>query len=134
MFRNFIKLEGKLFNIYINDSDLISPLNNIIFDQFSDKKFMLTTFQIDIRQESAEFTSIELVDENLDYELLESGANIYKSYLNVIESFRYLDLKAKDYNNPVKEPKIPIDWRFGAYSAVSSLVRRNRIRRFNNYS
>jgi hypothetical protein len=134
MFRNFIKLEGRLFNIYINDSDLISPLNNIIFDQFSDKKFMLTTVQIDIRQESAEFTSIELVDDVNDYIDFGEAGIIFASYLNVIESFRYLDLKAKDYNNPVKEPKIPIDWRFGAYSAVSSLVRRNRIRRFNNYS
>lgn len=134
MFRNFIKLEGRLFNIYINDSNLISPLNNIIFDQFSDKKFMLTTVQIDIRQESAEFTSIELVDDVNDYIDFGEAGIIFASYLNVIESFRYLDLKAKDYNNPVKEPKIPIDWRFGAYSAVSSLVRRNRIRRFNNYS
>jgi hypothetical protein len=132
MFRNFIKLEGRLFNIYINDSNLISPLNNIIFDQFSDKKFMLTTVQIDIRQESAEFTSIELVDENLDYEELEAG-NIYKSYLNVIESFRYLDFKAKDYNNPAKEPKSVLDWKFGAFSVINGVIRRNQVRRYNSY-
>ena len=94
---------------------------------------MLTTVQIDIRQESAEFTSIELVDENLDYELLESGANIYKSYLNVIESFRYLDFKAKDYNNPAKEPKSVLDWKFGAFSVVNGVIRRNQVRRYNSY-
>lgn len=133
MYRNFLKIEGRLFNIYYTDNTILSPLIAPRFDQFLGKTFMFTTMQIDIRQESAEFTSIELVDNSIDYPEAQGEVG-FDTYRNVIETFRYLDLKAKDYNNPVKEPKVPIDWKYGAFSAISSLIRRNRIRRFNNYS
>lgn len=128
MYRDFIRIEGRIFNIYVNDDTIISPLFNIIFhDLDPDKKFMITTLQIDVRQESAEFTSIELVDQQIDFP--EGGINT-----NSTESYRLLDVKAKDYNNPIKEPKTPIDHKWGVFGQIAALIRRNKIRRFNNYS
>lgn len=126
MYRRYQRIEGRLFDIYQNDL-LISPLQNISFDEISQGIFMATTLQIDIRNESAEFTMIEFIGKIKEIEE-NDRAEIG------VESFRYLDVKAKDYDDPIKEPKIPIDYKWGAVGIISSLIRRGKIRRFNNYS
>jgi hypothetical protein len=123
MWRNFIRLEGRLFDLY-QDGRLLSPLNTVEFTEIESKEFMVTTLQMDIRQETAEFTMIELRDTSNNNDFIQNG----------IESFRYLNVKAKDENNPIKEPKTPIDWKYGTIGVITSLIRRNRRRRFNNYS
>ena len=123
MWRNFMRIEGRLYDLY-QGSRLISPLNSIEFTEVEDKEFMLTTLQIDIRQETAEFTMIELRDTSNTNDFTQNG----------IESFRYLNVKAKDEDDPIKEPKTPIDWKFGTIGVISSLLRRKKRRRFNNYS
>jgi hypothetical protein len=123
MYRKFMRLEGRLYDLY-QGNRLLSPLNTVEFTEVSNKEFMLTTLQMDIRQESAEFTMIELRNTTDNTDFTENG----------IESFRYINVKAKDENNPVKEPKTPIDWRFGTIGVISSLLRRKKRRRFNNYS
>ena len=123
MWRNFMRIEGRLYDLY-QGSRLLSPLNSIEFTEVEDKEFMLTTLQMDLRQETSEFTMIEL--RNI------SNTNDYTQNGN--ETFRYLNVKAKDENDPIKEPKTPIDWRFGPFGVLSSLIRRSKRRRFNNYS
>ena len=123
MWRNFMRIEGRLYDLY-QGSRLHSPLNSIEFTEVEDKEFMLTTLQMDIRQETAEFTMIELRDTTNTNDFTQNGT----------ESFRYLNVKAKDENDPIKEPKTPIDWRFGTIGVISSLLRRKKRRRFNNYS
>ncbi|MCE2706915.1 MAG: hypothetical protein LW807_07550 [Proteobacteria bacterium] len=123
MYRKFIRLEGRLFDLY-QGNRLLSPLNTVEFTEVEDKEFMITTLQMDIRQESSEFTMIELRNTLNNNDFTQNGT----------ESFRYLNVKAKDENDPVKEPKTPIDWKFGTLGVISSLIRRNRRRRFNNYS
>lgn len=123
MWRNFMRIEGRLYDLY-QGGRLLSPLNSIEFTEVEHKEFMLTTLQMDLRQETSEFTMIELRDT--------SNTNDYTQNGN--ETFRYLNVKAKDENDPIKEPKTPIDWRFGPFGVLSSLIRRSKRRRFNNYS
>jgi hypothetical protein len=123
MYRKFMRLEGRLYDLY-QGSRLLSPLNSVEFTEVEDKEFMITTLQMDIRQETAEFTMIEL----------RTTANNSDFTQNGTETFRYLNVKAKDEDDPIKEPKTPIDWRFGTIGVVSSLIRRGKRRRFNNYS
>jgi hypothetical protein len=123
MWRNFMRIEGRLYDLY-QGSRLLSPLNSIEFTEVEDKEFMLTTLQMDIRQETSEFTMIELRDTSNTNDFTQNGN----------ETFRYLNARAKDENDPIKEPKTPIDWRFGPFGVLSSLIRRSKRRRFNNYS
>jgi hypothetical protein len=46
----------------------------------------------------------------------------------------YLNVKAQNYDEVIKEPRTPIDWKYGTVGVVSSLIRKNKRRRFNNYS
>jgi hypothetical protein len=123
MYRNFLRMEGRVYDLYQNDR-LLSPLNTIEFTEIDDKEFMLTTINMDVKQESAECTMIELRNTSSNTDFTQNG----------LESYRYLNVQALDEDNPVKEPKTPIDWRFGAISVVSSLLTRRKRRRFNNYS
>jgi hypothetical protein len=118
-----MRLEGRLYDLY-QGSILLSPLNTVEFTEVEDKEFMITTLQMDIRQESAEFTMIELRNTANNSDFTQNGT----------ESFKYLNVKAKDENDPIKEPKTPIDWKFGTIGVISSLIRRGKRRRFNNYS
>lgn len=122
MYRNFIRMEGRLYNIY-DGNHLVTPLNTILFDGINDKEFMITTLLIDLRQEAAEFTSIELRYTDNENDTNENG----------IESFRYLNGKAKDPNDPLKMPKTPLDWKYGNFGLASALINRNRRRRLNNF-
>ena len=123
MYRQFIRLEGRLYDLYSYFGGF-NPLNSIEITEIPNKEFMLTTMQIDVRQESAEVTMIELRNTNNTNDFTENGT----------ESFRYLNAKEKDSDNPIKEPKTPIDWKFGALGILVSLITRNKRRRFNNYS
>lgn len=122
MYRQFIRLEGRIYPI--TSLAGYSILHSIYINEIPNKEFMLTTMQIDVRQESAEVTMIELRNTNNTNDFTENGT----------ESFKYLNLKAKDSDNPIKEPKTPIDWRFGTLGVINSLIRRGKRRRFNNYS
>jgi len=122
MYRKFMRLEGRLYDLY-QGNRLLSPLNTVEFTEVEDKEFMITTLQMDIRQESAEFTMIELRNTSNNNDFTENG----------IESFRYLNVKAKDENDPLKEPRFPIDWRYGIFGILQSLNRTKKMRRFNNY-
>jgi hypothetical protein len=117
-----MRLEGRLYDLY-QGSRLLSPLNSVEFPEIENKEFMITTLQMDIRQESAEFTMIELRTTANNSDFTENGN----------ESFRYLNVKAKDENDPLKEPRFPIDWRYGIFGILQSLNRTKKMRRFNNY-
>lgn len=121
MHRSFKRLEGRLYNIYINNN-LLSLLNTIIFETMPDEEFMITSLNIDVRQESAEFTSIELknITNSNDFNAVGS------------ETFRFIEESAKNENNPRKKPKRPVDYRFGGFGHLSELISRNRNRNFNN--
>ncbi len=122
MWREFMRIEGRLYDIY-QGNRLLSPLNSVEFTEVEDKEFMLTTLQMDIRQETAEFTMIELRNTSNNTDFIENG----------IESFRYLNVKAKDENDPLKEPRFPVDWRLGVFGVIQSLSRTKKMRRFNTY-
>jgi len=123
MYRNFQRMEGRLYDLYQGDR-LISPLNTVIFSAIDDKQFMITTLNIDVRNEEAEFTMVELRNTSNNNDFTEVGT----------EFFRYLSVKAQNYDEVIKEPRTPIDWKYGTLGIVNSLLRRNKRRRFNNYS
>jgi hypothetical protein len=122
MWRNFMRIEGRLYDLY-QGNRLLSPLNSIEFTEFEDKEFMLTTLQMDLRQETSEFTMIELRDISNTNDFTQNGT----------ESFRYLNVRAKDENDPLKEPRFPVDWKLGVFGVLQSLIRRKKMRRYNNY-
>jgi glutamyl/glutaminyl-tRNA synthetase len=132
MHRNFYKFEGRLFNINQDDGTgtFLSLLNTIYFDDLPNKQFLLTTLNIDVRQESAEFTAIELKD----ISVLDEAGFIYdyNPNLEITQTFRIIDNNTKSENNPNKKPKRPIDYRFGSFGYLTELISRNKNRRFNN--
>jgi hypothetical protein len=123
MYRNFQRMEGRLYDLY-QGSRLISPLNTVEFSAILNKEFMITTLNIDVRNESAEFTMVELRNTSNNNDFTELGN----------EAFRYLNVKSQNYDDVIKEPRTPIDWRYGTMGVIMSLLKRNKRRRFNNYS
>lgn len=123
MYRNFQRMEGRIYDLY-QGNRLISPLNTVLFSAITDKEFMITTINIDVRNEEAEFTMIELRDTSNSNDFTEVGT----------EFFKYLNVKAQNYDDVIKEPRTPIDWRFGQMGIILSLLKRNKRRRYNNYS
>lgn len=63
VYRNFINLEGNLLNV-ISGNQIISHLNRLKFDELPNKVFMITTVDVDIRNEQAEISCVELLDES----------------------------------------------------------------------
>jgi len=123
MYRNFQRMEGRLFDLY-QGSRLLSLLNTVQFSAITNKEFMITTLNIDIRQETAEFTMVELRNTSNTNDFTETGT----------ENFKYLNVKARNFDDVIKEPRTPIDWRYGTLGVINSLLRKNKRRRFNNYS
>lgn len=123
MYRNFQRMEGRLYDLYQGDR-LLSLLNTVQFSAISNKEFMITTLRCDLRNESAEFTMIELRNTSNNNDFTETGT----------ESFKYLNVKAQNFDEVIKEPRTPIDWKYGTVGIVASLLRKNKRRRFNNYS
>jgi hypothetical protein len=123
MYRNYQRIEGRLYDLYQNNR-LLTPLSTVNFDVLENKIFMITTLSLDIRNESAEFTMVELRDTTTNNDSTQLGT----------ENFRYLNVKAQNYDEVIKEPRTPIDWKYGTVGVVSSLIRKNKRRRFNNYS
>lgn len=102
LYRNFLKLEGALYDLY-SGSRLLSPLNTLKFTAIPDTEFMLTTLRMDVANESAEFTAIELRKTNTTDDFDEIGD----------ETFRYLNVKSES-TEKVYEDKKPMDFRYGA--------------------
>jgi hypothetical protein len=123
MYRNFQKMEGRLYDLY-QGSRLLSLLNTVQFSAITSKEFMITTLNIDVRNEAAEFTMVELRSTANNNDFTETGT----------EDFKYLNVKARNFDDVIKEPRTPIDWKYGTAGIVASLLRRNKRRRFNNYS
>jgi hypothetical protein len=123
MYRNFQKMEGRLYDLY-QGSRLLSLLNTVQFSAITSKEFMITTLNIDVRNEAAEFTMVELRSTANNNDFTETGT----------EDFKYLNVKARNFDEVIKEPRTPIDWKYGTLGVINSLLRRNKRRRFNNYS
>lgn len=62
LYRRFIKIESNLLGV-VNDNQIVSHYDNIVFDFYQNKIFLITTIDVDIRSEQAEFTCVELLDE-----------------------------------------------------------------------
>lgn len=122
MYRSFLRMEGRLYDLY-QGSRLLSPLNTVEFNGIDDKEFMITTLNMDIRNESAEFTMVELRITSDNSDFVENG----------IESFRYVSEGTKDKDDPNNQPKTPLDYKYGAYGYVNNLLNRDKKRRFNNF-
>mgnify|MGYP006340564629 CR=1 FL=1 len=122
LYRNYIKFEGTLLNIY-STGNLLSLLNTITFDEIADKEFMITTISNDIRNETAEVRLIELRDTSDTDDFTQVGT----------EAFRYLNVREEVFND-IPEQKKPLDWRGGIYSVAMQLIIRRKRRNFNNYS
>jgi hypothetical protein len=123
MYRNFQRMEGRVYDLY-QGSRLLSLLNTVQFSAITNKEFMITTLNIDLRGEAAEFTMIELRSTANNNDFSETGT----------EAFKYLNVKARNFDDVIKEPRTPIDWKYGTAGIVANLLRRNKRRRFNNYS
>lgn len=123
MYRNYQRMEGRLFDLY-QGSRLLSLLNTVQFSAITNKEFMITTLNMDVRQEAAEFTMVELRNTANTDDFTQTGT----------ENFKYLNVKARNFDEVIKEPRTPIDWKYGTAGVVASLLRKNKRRRFNNYS
>lgn len=133
MYRRFLRIEGRLYDIrLLGTNSLISLFDTFKFDGIQNASFIPTTLQIDIRNESAEFTMIEFYRQPTFSGDISNGP--FDRSVTGTESFRYLDVKAKDYDNPIKEPKTPVDYKWGIFGIISAQIRRGKIRRLNNYS
>lgn len=123
VYRNYIKMEASLFNLYSN-SRLISLLNTCTIDEIPDTEFLITTMSSDIRQETSEVTLVEIRDTSSTADFDELAAS---------ETFRYLNVRQEVFNE-IPEDKKPLDWRFGGLGNILELIRRRKRRRYNNYS
>ena len=122
MYRNFIKLEASLFNLY-SSSRLISLLNTCIIDEIPDNEFLITTLSSDIRQEKADITIVEIRDTSTTDDFDELAAS---------ETFKYLNVTQEVFNE-IPEDKKPLDWKLGPTYVIFQLLQRRKRRRFNNY-
>ena len=102
---------------------LLSPLNTVEFTALANKEFIITTLQMDVRNESAEFTMVEIRGTSDTDDFTQLGT----------ESFKYRNVKQQDPDGKIEKPKVPINWKFGTIGVILSLLRRSAIRRFNNY-
>jgi len=122
LYRNFTRIEGKLMDLY-SSGRLLSPLNTVEFTAIPDKEFLITTLQMDVRNESAEFTMVEIRDTSNTDDFTHLGT----------EDFKYKNVKQQDPDGKIEKPKVPINWKFGTIGVIMSLIRRGNIKRFNNY-
>lgn len=122
LYRNFTRIEGKLMDLY-SSGRLLSPLNTVEFTAIPDKEFLITTLQMDVRNESAEFTMVEIRDTSNTDDFTHLGT----------EDFKYKNVKQQDPDGKIEMPKVPINWKFGTIGVIMSLIRRGNIKRFNNY-
>ena len=122
MYRNFIRMEGRLYDIYPG-SRLLSPLNVARFTELENKEFQITTLNIDVANESAEFTMVELRDTTDTGDFTETGT----------EQFKYLNVR-QEREEKIYEDKKPIDYKFGLGYVIIQLLQRSKRRRFNNYA
>lgn len=122
VYRNYVKLEATLFNLY--DTRLISLLNTCTIDEIPDTEFLITTLSSDLRQETAEITIVEIRNTANTDDFDELAAS---------ETFRYLNVRQEIFNE-IPEEKRPLEWRYGPIGLAISLIKRNKRRRFNNYS
>jgi hypothetical protein len=123
MYRNFQRMEARLYDLY-QGSRLLSLLNTVQFSAITNKEFMITTMTIDVRNEAAEFTMVELRNTSNNNDFTETGT----------EDFKYLNVKALNFDEVIKQPRTPIDYKNGTLEFINSLLSRNKRRRFNNYS
>ena len=122
LYRNFTRIEGRLMDLY-SSGRLLSPLNTVEFTALANKEFIITTLQMDVRNESAEFTMVEIRGTSDTDDFTQLGT----------ESFKYRNVKQQDPDGKIEKPKVPINWKFGTIGVILSLLRRSAIRRFNNY-
>jgi len=57
---------------------LLSPLNTVEFTAIPDKEFLITTLQMDVRNESAEFTMVEIRDTSNTDDFTHLGTEDFK--------------------------------------------------------
>ena len=122
MYRNFIRMEGRLFDIYPGGR-LLSTLNVARFTEIANKEFLVTTLQIDVVNEQAEFTMVELRDTTDSSDFTETGT----------EQFKYLNVR-QEREEKIYEDKKPIDFKFGLAYVIFQLLQRGKRRRYNNYA
>jgi hypothetical protein len=122
LYRNFQRIEGRLYDLYPG-SRLLSPLNTVRFTAVDDKEFLITTLALDLANESAEFTMVEIRDTASTDDFTETGT----------EFFRYLNVR-QESNDKIYEEKKPIDLKYGLLAVIYQVLVRGKRRRFNNYS
>jgi hypothetical protein len=120
LYRNFIRLEGALFDLY-GGSRLLSPLNTIQFTAIPNTEFMLTTLRMDVANERAEFTAIELRKTNNTNDFDELGD----------ESFRYLNVRSESVEK-IYEDKKPLDYITGIFGNFIQKITKRKLTNRNS--
>lgn len=111
LYRNYYKIESNLLNI-ANGNYIISNLDNLIIDGLTNKIFMITTIDVDIRNEQAEFTCVELVDETNSDDFDAVATTERTQYTSDVGGRLSAGVKEKKFRSPADYQLGPIGFIF----------------------
>lgn len=120
IYRPFYRVECNILNI-LDGNYLLSNLNTVVFDEFPNKIFMITTIETDIINESAEATFVELLDESSTADF-DEVATIEKTKYNSDISGKLFAYNPRTYRNPS-------DYLFGQLGFIFDSIFNNKRRR-----
>jgi len=121
VYRNFMKLETNLFGV-VDNNQIVAHLHTLKFDELPNKIFMITSLDVDIRNEQSEISCIELLNDSNTDDFDQQATNRKTRYISDLGGVLFNNYDPYNLNTPA-------DFAFGYFGYLFDGVFRSRRRR-----